>query len=468
MASFTGAPLGYVGSLAFPGKPGSEIRGIYETSTPTTQCNNTIGKFVNGVECYICGMAIIQQDLRLGVNGLNPECEHILPIAQAVLFLGLYGDKFKEGRLFYNPTQFKLEYAWAHRTCNQIKSDESYIKYNQSARQFVVDTVALRSFLTKIWNNTRADSMSFNYKLKSTYSKKDTFLKDRLEPLESKFQAICDYLNSFNSPELILLIGAAKALEGPMSEEGSRFVGSVNSAAANDARIAELKTSLESQYDTQLNNVVTELKTKALIKESNTKYEDFVNEVMRYKPFYVSLYIKLGDDTLRANWKKYIYDKFLILYYQTYIDEPLAINTLLHLSQNVPNSSILNTITSRRVDLLAKHIAAETSSPWYQAIQSKEDSLTNSNSINFEETARTAMSMGILPKMATKSKKKATPVTAKKSVKAKPTIEEMAEKRRQKTIELTKKRRNTQMAIKRGIYGPKNGGYRKTRKNRRH
>ena len=86
MASFTEARLGYVGSLAFPGRPGSLIRGIYETSTPTTQCNNTVGKFKDGRECYICGMPIIQQDLRLGVNGLNPECEHILPIAQAMLF----------------------------------------------------------------------------------------------------------------------------------------------------------------------------------------------------------------------------------------------------------------------------------------------------------------------------------------------------------------------------------------------
>ena len=466
MASFTSASLGYVGSQAFPGIPGSSIRGVYETSTPTTQCNNTIGKFVNGTECYICGMPIVQQNLSLGVNGLNPECEHILPIAQAILFLGLYGDKFNKNRLFYNPDQFKLEYAWAHRTCNQIKSDESYIKYNDTTKKFAVDTVLLRSFLTKIWINKRSDSLFFNSQLKTTYGVKDTFLSTRMEPLTGRFQMIADYLNSFNSPELILLIGAVKALEGPMSEEGARFVGSVNSAAQNDKRIQEVKESLELDYDRILQNVISDLRPKGLINESNTKYSNFLQEANRYKPFYVALYIKLGDSSLQSHWREYVKTKLLLLFYQVFVDEPLAINALLKLSKNTPNRSILNTVKSRRMDLLAKQIGKLTLEPTYQSIQSRENSLTNSTTINFEEVARGAISIGTFPKKSMKAKKGIN-------------VDAARERRTQKAQKIRKNKREQALDEKRkasykatlnntiNMTGANSGGYRKTRKNRR-
>lgn len=462
MATFTSASLGYVGSQAFPGMPGSSIRGIYETSTPTTQCNNTIGKFVNGIECYICGMPIVQQNLSLGINGLNPECEHILPIAQAILFLGLYGDKFNKNRLFYNPDQFKLEYAWAHRTCNQIKSDESYIKYNDTTKKFAVDTVLLRSFLTKIWINKRSDSLFFNSELKTTYGVKDTFLSTRMEPLTGRFQIIADYLNSFNSPELILLIGAVKALEGPMSEEGARFVGSVNSAAQNDKRIKEVKESLELGYDRILQNVISQLRPQGLINESHTKYKNFLQEANRYKPFYVALYIKLGDSSLQSNWEEYVKTKLLLLFYQVYVDEPLAINALLKLSKNTPNRSILNTIKSRRMDLLAKQIGKLTLEPTYQSIQLRENSLTNSTTFNFEEVARGAISMGTFPKRVMRGINLAA---------AKERRTQKAQKIRKNKREqaLNEKRKATYKATLNNtinMAGANSGGYRKTRKNR--
>ena len=184
MASVSAMPLRTIARAV--GLPVEMARKIYEASTPTTQCNNIIGKFKPGTECYICGMEIhghpknTNDDAMSGGtkgkkattiakhfgrssrkrpyqsqgvrkikissraksakgkskrggqrNGKDPECEHILPIAQAVMLLGLYGETTKT-HFLYNKELVKIEYRWAHRTCNQVKSDDSYVSYDST------------------------------------------------------------------------------------------------------------------------------------------------------------------------------------------------------------------------------------------------------------------------------------------------------------------------------------------------
>ena len=117
------------------------------------------------------------------------------------------------------------------------------------------------------------------------------------------------------------------------------------------------------------------------------------------------------------------------------------------------------------MDLLAKRIGTDTASPIYQEIQEKEYSLVNSNSANFENIAKSALQLGLFPKLAKKAKKGKS--IMRKSIKTHPTQEEMLERRRQKAQEATRKKRNEIRAKKRSMYGPKSGGYRKTRKNKR-
>lgn len=97
-------------------------RDIYEPSAVESQCNNTIGKVKDTDKCYICGF-----DFDEKTNGLQPTCEHILPIIQAIFFLDLYrgADKGK-----HTPEQMDIlrkEYAWAHRCCNYVKADNSFL-----------------------------------------------------------------------------------------------------------------------------------------------------------------------------------------------------------------------------------------------------------------------------------------------------------------------------------------------------
>ena len=97
-------------------------RDIYEPGGIEAQCNNTIGKVRDVDKCYICGF-----DFDDKIEGLQPTCEHILPIIQAIFFLDLYrgADKGK-----HTPEQMDIlrkEYAWAHRCCNYVKADNSFL-----------------------------------------------------------------------------------------------------------------------------------------------------------------------------------------------------------------------------------------------------------------------------------------------------------------------------------------------------
>jgi hypothetical protein len=97
-------------------------RDIYEPGGVEAQCNNSIGKVKDTDKCYICGF-----DFDDRTEGLQPTCEHILPIIQAIFFLDLYrgADKGK-----HTPEQMDIlrkEYAWAHRCCNYVKADNSFL-----------------------------------------------------------------------------------------------------------------------------------------------------------------------------------------------------------------------------------------------------------------------------------------------------------------------------------------------------
>ena len=207
-------------------------REIYELSSPTTQCENVIGK-VGDNPCYICGMDIDESDYVLiegrlpkikRVNlGLTSECEHLLPIAQAIILLGLYSHKLNEAKktripLFYSHDDvLKLEYAWAHRTCNQIKSDIVLIRYYKLNTRFEVDTGKIENLLKNIFENSDKYVDKFKSVLSERYKDWRSFVDARIMPLSEKFQYICDYLNRFNAPKMLELLGAAKIMEGPMN-----------------------------------------------------------------------------------------------------------------------------------------------------------------------------------------------------------------------------------------------------------
>lgn len=477
----TSIGLTSLGSRVLPPNTGLNIRSLYEISSPTTQCDNIIGKFEDGKPCYICGLPIIQQKAK-GIDGRNPECEHILPIAQAVIFLNLYGAKVKKNTLFYNPDILHLEYDWSHRTCNQIKSDSSYIDYGDSksaGSKFVVEQKGLKRLLQQIWKNTRKDSAAFSSELKSVYGHSEkAFIDARLPALIDRFQMITDFLNSYDSPEMVVLIGAAKALEGPMSEEGAKLVGSVDSEARAQEKVKELKAQIEKLYDTILNSVVIDIKRTLTV---SPKFIEYANS---FKPFYTSFYVKL-DDINRVYWENYVKAKLYTIYYLYEVEEPDAAKMLLSLGKNIkPEPSHIK----RQLTILAKEITKTASQCWYITLQAEEDRLTDTYSPNnFESSAAAALSSGSLKiscPAARKSLKTKKNVSLKRtSIKAKSTslmLNEGKKKREEKFRSLQRKRREAILTAKRmpkrlstileensNINMNKGGGRRKTRKNKR-
>jgi hypothetical protein len=186
---------------------GFTVRKIYETTACRSQCNNVVGKVTKDTTCWICGVPIryIDDETEPG------QCEHILPIIQAIMYLGLYTGRknLKQRRAL-----LELEYQWAHEKCNLIKNDDVYLKTYISKRSgqqvFGVDKPAITALLRKIWENTPFYTYRelYDEMLHSTYEDIDTFIAARLPETEGRLRAIADHLNSFSAPGLVALVAA--------------------------------------------------------------------------------------------------------------------------------------------------------------------------------------------------------------------------------------------------------------------
>jgi hypothetical protein len=145
------------------------VRDFFETSTPGTQCANTIRNPTAGVtKCWICTALISGYPAGGDFRSLElgPECEHVFPIAQALVFSGLYeAQLFKQieeesgkGAADAYRTGVAYEYQWAHRICNQVKNDTHYIGISKDPATgmvtFTIDDAKIDAFLTKLQTTT--------------------------------------------------------------------------------------------------------------------------------------------------------------------------------------------------------------------------------------------------------------------------------------------------------------------------
>lgn len=192
-------------------------RNWFERTSATTQCENTsAGKKANLKDtdaCYICGLSL--------KNGDNLECEHILPVAQACLFLDLYRDEYKQimksgEKLSSLHSQIKenlgVEYKWAHECCNQIKSHISFIKFDEKKNEFILDedssTTILKGIFYGKMKNEKGSEEDRKYcnntktQLLKKHGRFDAFLKERLE---IKQKTDVESLNTTIKPILTIL-----------------------------------------------------------------------------------------------------------------------------------------------------------------------------------------------------------------------------------------------------------------------
>jgi len=233
-------------------KYGGDSRDIFEIMEPEDQCQGTAGPIEYGkTPCWICGMPIHYSKEELpekDENGHSAECEHVLPVAQAALFLQLYDKSNRSSDLF------ALEYDWAHKTCNQTKNNDVYFKKKSSGglaavitpdENFlpVVDELKYKAMLENIYTSTRSDAVrkgAEGYKVHKRgdpypdkYSFRDTLWEwinanynegrsietwkaQRIAVMKEKYNAILATIDTRNyamSPELYLLSLASATAE---------------------------------------------------------------------------------------------------------------------------------------------------------------------------------------------------------------------------------------------------------------
>jgi hypothetical protein len=188
-----------------------KIRTIWELTDETNQCNNVIGEWKPGTDCWICGYVTTQtakrqkleatggttkrkrelsedNTTREKATGLEPSCEHILPIAQARFFLDLYKPSSEPVSPQTQEVR-RLEYNWAHRYCNEVKGDSQYIENvgTETDPVWGPDMDIVTEDLNKIYSGLRNSSFYPNYNQgKTILIEKIGISKVTEEPMDSR------------------------------------------------------------------------------------------------------------------------------------------------------------------------------------------------------------------------------------------------------------------------------------------
>jgi len=164
------------------GRHGSlDFRKLLEPKDASDQCKAVVGEFEDGIECYLCGLTI-RSNVTNSNDEMYRECEHIMPVVQG----RWYGLIYIEGK-GQDLNRLKIEYAWAHRCCNQAKSTELFISYPDSHAQVTIQDNAIDLALNKILSRAKknglqpiVDALDSPDKIRK---RRDSIKAEKLEPI---------------------------------------------------------------------------------------------------------------------------------------------------------------------------------------------------------------------------------------------------------------------------------------------
>lgn len=147
-----------------------EARKFFEHTRPSIQCKKVL---TEKDVCWLCGGKFTSPD-----PSFKPNCEHVLPIAQGVIFLELYSSK-SAGVI---TEAMQLEYEWAHAVCNQVKNATVLIKGESGS--FEPDKTKITALLEAI------------------RSKDVPIAEKQDESINKRLTKVTDYIN--RTPELMI------------------------------------------------------------------------------------------------------------------------------------------------------------------------------------------------------------------------------------------------------------------------
>ena len=183
--------------------------------------------------CYLCNRKIF-----FG-TGMDPmECEHILPIITALSHWWLikssthsYTDKEQE--------LIKQEYDWAHRCCNQLKSNYSFIKYDTKSGRYVPNDDIINYILDQIRRSKSYDCKKIAETM-ATNAELLTKIRRRIQPI---INGVNSNLGKMDDHGLYLLFGKCKVLSALNSAD---FLASI----VGDGAVTEIpKSSVEKRKE---------------------------------------------------------------------------------------------------------------------------------------------------------------------------------------------------------------------------
>jgi hypothetical protein len=133
---------------------GKNYRGVLEPTDAVTQCEKAGSPFVPGMKCYLCNQPIpAKEELSGPDDELYVECEHIFSVTEARWYLDIYMTRRPPGDP-WTKEAVRLEYAQAHRVCNQAKSNYNFFTGNASGTP-VLNMVGIRKILLNIQARAR-------------------------------------------------------------------------------------------------------------------------------------------------------------------------------------------------------------------------------------------------------------------------------------------------------------------------
>ena len=197
-----GEDLGEKLALAAGSGKMKDYRGVLEPTDPTTQCDRSGHPFEPNMLCYLCGEPIPDKKLLSGPSDeLWVECEHILPVTHARWYLDLYMTTRKPSDEWTRKA-VELEYAQAHRVCNQAKSNTSFIKEDDTTGNPIVSMNGIRVVLLNISSRAAANESKYNGDLRVIMSKIRQNVTKRQEEIKKIVQPIIDHASSVGDKQL--------------------------------------------------------------------------------------------------------------------------------------------------------------------------------------------------------------------------------------------------------------------------
>lgn len=220
-------------------------RKALERGSADSQCNSVIGPITYETaysllrpstitKCWLCGLTLIEGE------GNKPECEHILPIAEAAMFLGLHNSKKEYDKLV------EKEYGWSHEICNREKGVLfPLLDYDE---KIIVDENAIKGMLNDIINSKREHANKLRKRILSKYHTKDKFIKLRTEAIKEVYMGIIHAIggNKRDRGSKLITLASVSRLFNTRSEVGpyiKKFLSALQSkTGAQSKSQAKLKT----------------------------------------------------------------------------------------------------------------------------------------------------------------------------------------------------------------------------------